>query len=95
MVVLHQMGNHGPAYFKRTPADMKPYQPECRSQVLQDCPAQDIVNAYDNAVRYTDHFLAQTVRWLKTQKRPSAMLYVSDHGESLGEKACTCTACPT
>jgi len=86
VVVLHQMGNHGPAYFKRTPDNMKPYQPECRSQVLQDCPAQDIVNAYDNAVRYTDHFLAQTVRWLKTQKRPSALLYVSDHGESLGEK---------
>ena len=86
VVVLHQMGNHGPAYYKRTPADMKVYQPECRSTVLQDCPAQEIVNAYDNAVRYTDHLLAQTVRWLKSQPRPSAMLYVSDHGESLGEK---------
>jgi lipid A ethanolaminephosphotransferase len=86
VVVLHQMGNHGPAYYKRTPADMKLYQPECRTNVLQDCPAQDIVNAYDNAVRYTDHFLGETVRWLKTQKRPTAMLYVSDHGESLGEK---------
>ncbi|WP_291931897.1 phosphoethanolamine--lipid A transferase [Limnohabitans sp.] len=86
VVVLHQMGNHGPAYFKRTPADMKVYQPECRSKVLQDCPAQEIVNAYDNAVRYTDHLLSQTVRWLKSQPRPTAMLYVSDHGESLGEK---------
>ena len=86
VVVLHQMGNHGPAYHKRTPADMKVYQPECRSNVLQDCPAQDIVNAYDNAVHYTDHLLAQTVRWLKSQPRPTAMLYVSDHGESLGEK---------
>ena len=86
VVVLHQMGNHGPAYDKRSPADMKVYQPECRSNVLQDCPAQEIVNAYDNAVRYTDHFLAQTVRWLKAQSRPTAMLYVSDHGESLGEK---------
>jgi lipid A ethanolaminephosphotransferase len=86
VVVLHQMGNHGPAYYKRTPADKKVYQPECRSNVLQDCPTQEIVNAYDNAVHYTDHFLAQTVRWLKTQSRPTAMLYVSDHGESLGEK---------
>jgi lipid A ethanolaminephosphotransferase len=86
VVVLHQMGNHGPAYYKRTPADMKVFQPECRSNVLQDCPAQNIVNAYDNAVRYTDHLLAQTVRWLKSQPRPTAMLYVSDHGESLGEK---------
>lgn len=86
VVVMHQMGNHGPAYYKRTPKDMKVFQPECRSNVLQDCPAQDIVNAYDNAVRYTDHFLAQTVTWLKAQKRPTAMLYLSDHGESLGEK---------
>ena len=86
VVVLHQMGNHGPAYFKRTPADMKAYQPECRSNVLQDCPVQDIVNAYDNAVRYTDHLLGQTVRWLQAQPRPTALLYVSDHGESLGEK---------
>lgn len=86
VVVLHQMGNHGPAYFKRTPSDMKVYQPECRTNVLQNCPTQDIVNAYDNAVRYTDHLLAQTVAWLKAQQRPTAMLYVSDHGESLGEK---------
>jgi lipid A ethanolaminephosphotransferase len=86
VVVLHQMGNHGPAYYRRTPADMKVYQPECRSTVLQDCPAQDIVNAYDNAVRYTDLLLAQTVGWLKGQARPTAMLYVADHGESLGEK---------
>ena len=86
VVVLHQMGNHGPAYYKRTPNDMKVYQPECRSNVLHDCPPQDIVNAYDNAVRYTDHLVSQTVRWLKSQPRPTAMLYVSDHGESLGEK---------
>ena len=86
VVVMHQMGNHGPAYYKRSPKDMKVFQPECRSHVLQDCPVQDIVNAYDNAVRYTDHFLGQTVAWLKAQKRPTAMLYLSDHGESLGEK---------
>lgn len=86
VVVLHQMGNHGPAYYKRTPPDMKVYQPECRTNVLQDCPPQEIVNAYDNAVLYTDHLVSQTVRWLKSQPRPTAMLYVSDHGESLGEK---------
>lgn len=86
VVVLHQMGNHGPAYYKRSPTEMKVYQPECRTNVLQNCPVQEIVNAYDNAVRYTDHLLGQTVRWLQSQPRPTAMLYVSDHGESLGEK---------
>ena len=86
VVVLHQMGNHGPAYYKRSPADQKPFQPECQTNVLQDCAAPEIVNAYDNAVRYTDALLGQTVAWLKTQARPTALLYVSDHGESLGEK---------
>lgn len=86
VVVMHQMGNHGPAYYKRTPADQKLYQPECRSNVLQDCPAQHLVNAYDNALHYTDHLLGQTVAWLKTQQRPTALIYLSDHGESLGEK---------
>jgi lipid A ethanolaminephosphotransferase len=86
VVVMHQMGSHGPAYYKRTPAAFKVFMPECRSNVLQDCSGQEIVNAYDNSVRYTDYFLGQTVAWLKAQKRPTALVYVSDHGESLGEK---------
>lgn len=86
VVVMHQMGSHGPAYYKRTPTDFKVFMPECRSNVLQECSGQEIVNAYDNSVRYTDHFLGQTVAWLKSQKRPTALVYVSDHGESLGEK---------
>ncbi|WP_296543305.1 phosphoethanolamine transferase [Rhodoferax sp.] len=86
VVVMHQMGSHGPAYYKRTPTDFKVFMPECRSNVLQACSGQEIVNAYDNSLRYTDHFLGQTVAWLKNQKRPTALVYVSDHGESLGEK---------
>ncbi|MFZ3160004.1 MAG: phosphoethanolamine--lipid A transferase [Rhodoferax sp.] len=86
VVVMHQMGSHGPAYYKRTPPEFKVFTPECHSNVLQECSDQEIVNAYDNSVRYTDHFLGQTVAWLKSQKRPTALVYVSDHGESLGEK---------
>jgi lipid A ethanolaminephosphotransferase len=86
VVVLHQMGNHGPAYYKRSPANQKPFQPECTTNVLQDCAPAHIVNAYDNAIRYTDSFLSDTIAWLKTQNRPTALVYVSDHGESLGEK---------
>jgi len=86
LVVMHQMGSHGPAYYKRTPTGFKVFTPECRSNVLQECSGQEIVNAYDNSVRYADHFLGQTVAWLKSQKRPTALVYVSDHGESLGEK---------
>ena len=86
VVVMHQMGSHGPAYYKRSPTAMKPFQPECSSHALQHCPPEQIVNAYDNSIVYTDHFIAKTVKWLQAQQRPTALMYVSDHGESLGEK---------
>ena len=86
VVVMHQMGSHGPAYYKRSPQALKQFLPECTSHALQECPAEHIQNAYDNSLRYTDHFLADTVQWLQAQKRPTALIYVSDHGESLGEK---------
>ncbi len=86
VVVMHQMGSHGPAYYKRSPAAMKTFQPECNSHALQNCPPEQIVNAYDNSILYTDHFIAKTVKWLQGQSRPTALMYVSDHGESLGEK---------
>lgn len=85
VVVLHQMGSHGPAYYKRSPAAMKQFLPECSSHALQNCPPEHIVNAYDNSILYTDHFVAKTVQWLQKQARPTALMYLSDHGESLGE----------
>jgi len=89
VVVMHQMGSHGPAYHRRSPAAYKTFVPECASNVLQDCPREQLVNAYDNTLVYTDHVLASSVRWLqaKSAAEPldTAMLYVSDHGESLGE----------
>ncbi len=85
VVVMHQMGSHGPAYYKRTPAAYKVFMPECTSNVLAECNPQALVNTYDNTLVYTDHLLASTIAWLKQQQRPTALLYVSDHGESLGE----------
>ena len=87
LVVLHQMGSHGPAYFKRSPADHKPFQPECTTGVLQQCEHEALLNAYDNSIAYTDHVLAATLKWLVTRQHEHdpALLYVSDHGESLGE----------
>ncbi len=90
VLVLHQMGSHGPAYFKRTPAARKAFLPECTSNTLSECPPEQLLNAYDNTVAYTDHFLGQTLQWLQTQADQGAydtgLLYFSDHGESLGEK---------
>lgn len=90
VVVMHQMGSHGPAYFKRTPAARKAFMPECTSNTLSECPPEQLVNAYDNTIAYTDHFLGQTLQWLQTQADQgtydTGLLYFSDHGESLGEK---------
>jgi len=87
VLVLHQMGSHGPAYYKRSPAELKPFQPECKTNVLQKCDPQQLINAYDNSIAYADRVLAQSIAWLQ-QKTPSfdpTLLYLSDHGESLGE----------
>ncbi|GAB3264444.1 phosphoethanolamine transferase [Chitinimonas naiadis] len=86
VVVLHQLGNHGPAYFKRYPDAQRRFTPECTTSELGKCTRQEVVNAYDNALLYTDHFLAQTIKLLQAQtSHDAAMIYVSDHGESLGE----------
>lgn len=86
VIVLHAMGSHGPAYYKRSPPAYKRFLPECTSNVLQDCSQEELVNAYDNTIVYTDHFLAGTIEWLKRHAdADTAMLYVADHGESLGE----------
>ncbi len=87
LIVLHQMGNHGPAYFKRYPDEFKQFTPACEDPDLPKCSNESIVNAYDNAIRYTDHVVASLVRTLRAHEdHDSALLYVSDHGESLGEK---------
>lgn len=85
LVVLHINGSHGPSYYKRTPAAFKIFLPECSIDNVQDCSQQEIVNAYDNTIVYTDYILAKVIDLLSAQEVPGAMLYVSDHGESLGE----------
>lgn len=86
-LVLHQLGSHGPAYYKRYPAVFKRFTPACESEDLRRCTQAEIVNAYDNSLLYTDFFLSRLIAFLdKAQAtHDTAMLYVSDHGESLGE----------
>lgn len=87
VIVMHQMGSHGPAYYRRSPASMKRFLPECTSNNLQECSRAELVNAYDNSIAYTDFFLASAIDWLKNRQAAfaPALVYVSDHGESLGE----------
>lgn len=88
MIVLHQMGNHGPAYYKRYPEAFESFTPICTSNQLEQCSPESIVNSYDNALLYTDFFLSKVIDFLKQNDSAfqTAMVYMSDHGESLGEK---------
>ena len=87
LLVLHQLGNHGPSYFRRYPEAFARFQPECRSDDLRRCTREEIVNSYDNALLYTDHLLARLIGQLQARAAAldSLLIYVSDHGESLGE----------
>lgn len=87
LLVLHQLGNHGPSYFRRYPPAFARFKPACEHDDLQRCTRDEVVNAYDNALLYTDHLLAQLLGQLRAHESrvDSALLYVSDHGESLGE----------
>ncbi|GAD80811.1 phosphoethanolamine transferase [Vibrio ezurae] len=87
VIVLHSMGSHGPEYYKRYPAKFEHYTPVCKSNQLDKCSSEEIINAYDNTILYTDHFIDQSIEWLDTYSKHyrTALLYMSDHGESLGE----------
>lgn len=87
-IVLHTIGSHGPAYYRRYPKDMlNAFSPTCDTNQIQGCSAEELVNTYDNTILYTDQMLAKTIELLKnyTPEYQTAMFYVSDHGESLGE----------
>lgn len=88
VIVLHMMGSHGPAYHKRYPAAFERFQPACKETQFSRCQRQEIVNAYDNTIVYTDFILARLIELLRKTDRagtPASMIYISDHGESLGE----------
>lgn len=86
-IVLHQMGSHGPGYYKRYPKAFEVFKPVCKSSQLEECSQEEIDNAYDNTILYTDYFLSKVIALLKNNDltHETAMLYFSDHGESLGE----------
>lgn len=87
IVVLHQQGSHGPAYHKRYPKDYEIYKPACNSGELDKCSQQEIINAYDNSITYSSYMIARTIEELQKLDNGynTVLLYISDHGESLGE----------
>jgi len=87
LVVLHSMGSHGPAYHRRVPPEGEVFKPVCATERIETCTDEQIVNSYDNTIVYTDHVLAGLIDRLAAQQArvDSVLIYVSDHGESLGE----------
>jgi lipid A ethanolaminephosphotransferase len=96
LIVLHAMGNHGPAYYKRYPAGFEKFTPVCKTSDMGACSSEEVINAYDNAILYTDYFLSLVIKLLKQNDDAyeTAMVYVSDHGESLGENGLYLHALP-
>jgi lipid A ethanolaminephosphotransferase len=86
LIVLHTSTSHGPTYYKKYPAQFEEFTPVCKSVVLADCTQEELMNAYDNTILYTDYILASLINELKQlDAYKSAMIFISDHGESLGE----------
>ena len=86
LIVLHTMGSHGPRYYKRFPEKFAKFKPFCNNDTPQNCSKDELNNAYDNTIVYTDYFLAKLIDILKEKKEYNTfMFYASDHGESLGE----------
>ncbi len=87
LVVMHTMGSHGPAYYKRYPSPFEVFSPACQTNQLNECSNEEINNAYDNTIVYADYVLSRLINLFK--KYPAgkeiAIFYISDHGESLGE----------
>ncbi len=87
VLVLHLIGSHGPTYYLRYPKEFERFTPACGTAEFTNCSPAEITNAYDNTIAYTDQILAQTIALLTKEDRlATSLLFVSDHGESLGEK---------
>lgn len=86
LIVLHTSTSHGPTYSQKYPPRFETFKPVCNSVELGNCSHTELINAYDNTIVYTDYILSKVIEDLKGLKDyKSAMIFVSDHGESLGE----------
>ena len=87
LIILHTSTSHGPTYSKKYPPQFEVFKPVCNSVEVANCSQEELINAYDNTIVYTDFILSSVIETLKElPDYKSSMIYVSDHGESLGEK---------
>lgn len=80
-VVLHTYGSHF-SYKERYPSDFTYFKPDSPLDVSVKY-RENLKNAYDNTIRYTDYFLFRLMSLLKQEQAQTAFVYTSDHGEDL------------
>lgn len=89
LIVIHVIGSHGPTYYQRYPKDKRLFFPDCQRSDIENCTSEQLINTYDNTIAYTDYVIAQIIERLNSrilsEKYNTNLIYVSDHGESLGE----------
>lgn len=87
IIVLHTIGSHGPTYYNRYPAQFRKFTPTCDTNEIQGCSQQQLVNTYDNTILYIDYIVDKAIKLLqsKQDRFTTSLVYLSDHGESLGE----------
>jgi Predicted membrane-associated, metal-dependent hydrolase len=87
IIVLHTIGSHGPTYYNRYPAQFRKFTPTCDTNEIQSCSQQQLVNTYDNTILYIDYIVDKAIKLLqsKQDRFTTSLVYLSDHGESLGE----------
>lgn len=87
IIVLHTIGSHGPTYYRRYPANLRTFTPTCDSNEIQTCSRQALVNTYDNTIVNVDYIVDRAIKLLeaKQDRFTTSLVYLSDHGESLGE----------
>ena len=83
--VLHSLGCHF-RYEQRYPQEFANFQPTFGKTfsytMISEENKDKLINAYDNAILYTDYFLSELIHYMDSLDRPAVMLYISDHGES-------------
>lgn len=87
VIVLHTIGSHGPTYYNRYPKDLRTFSPTCDSNEIQNCSQQALVNTYDNSIVNVDYIVDKAIKLLESKQNTftTSLVYLSDHGESLGE----------
>lgn len=86
VIVLHTIGSHGPTYFERYTEKERQFTPTCDTKEINQCSQVELINTYDNGILYIDQFLDKVIGQLEAYPNlKTSMLYLSDHGESLGE----------